>query len=138
MEFEPTLSDSESLSFIFEDSSRSSTHIPTSSDLFGVAINNVLEDLEEGVYIPVKADESILRQISREDVFVIKCEETSDYTKQISHRYFKNVIPEIGIAVCQNCNSFFHEENFEYHSLKEESCPVCHEVIDTNVSRQID
>ena len=136
VEFEPTMSDHESLSLIFETPPHSSKQIPTSSDFFGLAINNVLENLEKDVYEPVRADESVLLQMSREDVFVNKSEKNCDCTKETSHRFFKNMIPEIGIAICQNCNSFFHEENFEYHSLKEESCPVCRQVIDTNVSRK--
>lgn len=99
----------------------------SSNDLFNEAIGKSLNENEAGTYKPVEVDKMTLESIKRDDVYMI----------EKSSRYFKNVIPEIGIAVCQNCHSFFHEEDYEYMCLQEGACPVCETKTSSNVSKNM-
>ena len=37
--------------------------------------------------------------------------------------YYKSAIPDVHMALSQQCNRFFHEDDFEYAVLKEGRCP---------------
>ena len=88
--------------------------------LFHDAINSTLTDVsEQEGYHPVQIGRENLELFDRADVYIVRDE------KNDSIRYFKNMIPEIGIAICHNCCQFFHEEDFEYQYLKQGHCPVC-------------
>ena len=37
--------------------------------------------------------------------------------------FYKSMLPEIPLAISQNCHRFFHEEDFEFAVLRDGSCP---------------
>ena len=113
VEFQPSddISAQEAMSLICENTNETAL----SSNLFNEAINQRLSSHEVGKYKPVIIDAKTLKSLNREDIYIIDG----------SSRFFRNMIPEIGIAVCQNCQTFFHEEDYEYAYLKEGVCPVC-------------
>lgn len=131
VEFLPISSYDTALLLICETHNADSLRKDTNADdLFNAAITSALEEYDQK-YVPVKADNELLRHMNREDVFVLReASETSG--TQNSIRFFKNMIPEIGISLCQNCHHFFHEEDFEYHCLKQGSCPFCREPCDSD------
>ena len=94
------------------------------SILFNEAINESLSSHVHGKYKPVKIDVKTLKSLNREDVYMIEG----------SSSFYRNMIPEIGIAVCQNCQTFFHEEDYEYAYLKEGACPLCQNKSSCDVS----
>jgi len=90
------------------------------SDLLENAIDIALSASQQ-IYVPVEADPDTLIALHRDDVFVLEYVNNSF----IERRFYKNLIADIGIAVCQSCHHFFHEQDFEYAFLKEGGCPVC-------------
>lgn len=80
-------------------------------------------------YVPIEVDEVALRSLNREEVFLI-----ASTTQPATVRLFKNMTPEIGLAVCSGCQQFFYEEDFEYEYLKNEGCPFCGHNVEGNVS----
>lgn len=95
--------------------------------LFHDAIDKSLARAENG-YKAIEIGKDVLETIDRADVFTLYCSKTN------AQRYYKNMIPDIGIAVCHNCSQFFHEEEFEYHYLQKGGCPICKTELITKVS----
>ena len=99
-----------------------------SSALFNDSINSILSNTEVLHYVPVEVDQRTLESFNREEIYAIRTSSSNDI------RFYKNMIPEIGIAVCQNCGKFFHEEDYEYKFLKYDGCPYCKTSANENVS----
>eukprot|EP00979_Chaetoceros_neogracilis_P003241 scaffold570_cov142-Chaetoceros_neogracile.AAC.3 len=85
--------------------------------LFHDTINLALTT-EINVYHPVEVGSEILESFDRSDVYIVK--DSKGDTK-----YYKNMIKNVGIAKCPSCFCFFHEQEFEFHCLKEGGCPIC-------------
>jgi hypothetical protein len=85
--------------------------------LFSESINAHLSNPEVKGYTPVDVNKETLASFTREEIYAIK--------KNGESIFYKNIIPEIGIAVCHHCCNFFHEEEFEYEYLKANGCPFC-------------
>jgi intraflagellar transport protein 122 len=92
---------------------------PGSADLFTRNLNAVLESQGTAQsYIPVTLDANALASIKRSDVFV--CRPSSNEKRAT---FYKNMLPEIAIAISQPCHRFFHLEDFEFSYLSNKSCP---------------
>ena len=61
----------------------------------------------------------------RADVFV-----RSYPCAALAPRFFRNVIPEVPIAMCGACGHFFHEEDFEFAVLQKRACPFCRTAVE--------
>ena len=125
---EAIISDDEALSLIHQSSA---SQISGMNDLFQEAIDVSLTSSKEA-YSPVELSRDALLSLDRENVYVV-----DDGTQNSSVRrkkYYVNMIPDIGIAVCQTCHSFFHESSFEYEYLRNGGCPFCNAKQIGNVS----
>lgn len=60
-----------------------------------------------------------LQSLKREDVFRVHAGACGGATA----RLYKNMMPDIPLALSQPCGRFFHEEDFEFALLKEGRCP---------------
>ena len=106
-----------------------SANTGTDKHSFDESINSALNDHVDE-YIPIVLDRECLKDLNREEVFVIKKD-----TESINQwHFYKNMIPEIGIALCPSCHHFFHEGDYEYSFLQKEECPVCSASNVSNVS----
>jgi intraflagellar transport protein 122 len=90
------------------------------ADLFASCLNNTLEGQANAMsYIPVTVDTTtLLHGMQRSDVFVCR---PSSPNKRAT--FYKNMLPEIAIAISQNCHRFFHLEDFEFEYLSNNCCP---------------
>mmetsp|Transcript_26127 Transcript_26127/g.60322 ORF Transcript_26127/g.60322 Transcript_26127/m.60322 type:complete len:1204 (+) Transcript_26127:58-3669(+) len=75
---------------------------------------------EGGSYQPIKADRKMLRALSRLDVFIQKWPSPGK-----SRNYFRNMLPDVPIVLCESCNHMFLEEDFELAFLQKNACPFC-------------
>lgn len=96
---------------------------PNLQHLFDEAVNETLLKPSKG-YESVNVTNSCMESLDRSNIY-------SD-----GNKYFYNMIPDFGIALCQLCRSFFLEEEFERALLKDNSCPICFENVTGNVSVQ--
>ena len=88
-------------------------------DPFERCINKVLETQEgNGAYEPVLVGAQALSSLKRDEVYVCK-----PVVKGMRYRFYKNMIPDISIALSQPCHKFFNEEDFEFVYLRDERCP---------------
>lgn len=75
------------------------------NDLF---TQRMLEWLETQVsaenYKPVEVDERILKMLRFEEVFIV---DYSQYSPTFPKKYYKNMVPDVAITLCENCCKFF-------------------------------
>lgn len=86
-------------------------------DLFTRCLNHTLET-QENTYIPVTVNANTLLAMKRSEVFVCR---PSSSTKRAT--FYRNMLPDIAIAISQPCHRFFHLEDFEFAYLSSKSCP---------------
>lgn len=80
--------------------------------------NHVLSVQDTGEYTTVVASAKCLRALKREDVF-----RAPPGTCAPEAKLFKNMMPDIPLALSQPCGRFFHEEDFEFAYLRQGRCP---------------
>lgn len=88
------------------------------ADLFTKCLNRTLDKQHNTGYIPVTVDANGLLSIKRSEVFV--CKPSSKHKRAT---FYRNMLPDIAIAISQPCHRFFHLEDFEFSYLSEQSCP---------------
>jgi len=80
-------------------------------------------------YRPVVVDAKVLKSMDREEVFIVNPEladiDQTDMDLELRTRFFKNLIPDMNIRLCEHCSHFFHEDDFELLYLKKGYCPFC-------------
>ena len=106
-----------------------SSSLRQTENIFRDAIHSALSK-ETNPYHPVEVCREILESFDRSDVYVVKD------SKGGTH-YYKNMIHNVGIANCPFCCCVFHEQEFEYHCLKERGCPMCTVPVTENVSTDL-
>ncbi|KAI9141423.1 intraflagellar transport protein [Paraphysoderma sedebokerense] len=74
----------------------------------------------DGKFEPVKVDRKTLLSMNPEDVFI----ENWGY-HCIGVRYFRLVVPDVMLTVCDGCKHFFHSEDFEFLIVQHGMCPFC-------------
>eukprot|EP01002_Notosolenus_urceolatus_P013184 NODE_43_length_3237_cov_15.831556_g34_i0.p1 GENE.NODE_43_length_3237_cov_15.831556_g34_i0~~NODE_43_length_3237_cov_15.831556_g34_i0.p1 ORF type:complete len:1042 (+),score=386.07 NODE_43_length_3237_cov_15.831556_g34_i0:156-3128(+) len=71
-------------------------------------------------YQPVFVDSAMLKSMKRDEVYVVRWP-----TKGVPPVYYRNMIPDVLLWHCEECNHFFHEEDYEFEALKKGGCPFC-------------
>lgn len=86
------------------------------NELFDQKMLEWLEtQVAEDSYKPVEVDEQILTSMRYEDVFVI---DYSHMCNKWPRRYFKSMVPDVAITMCENCCQFFLQDEFEFAYLE--------------------
>jgi intraflagellar transport protein 122 len=88
------------------------------NDPFAMCLNTALESQQNHAYTAVIADVATLLSMKRGEVYI--CHPDS---KDKRATFYKNMLPEISIAISQPCSRFFHLEDFEFAYLSTRSCP---------------
>lgn len=90
------------------------------NDMFGIEVNRSLES-QQGAseYRPVRLGEHVLKSLCRDDIFACW-----PLVPDGRVRFFKNMIPDIAISLCQRTHRFFHEEDYEFSFLRDGFCPI--------------
>ena len=60
-----------------------------------------------------------------EEVFI---QDYSHINPKYSRRYFKNLVPDVAIMMCENCGHFFIQDEYEMAYLEHGHCPFCKNV----------
>ena len=80
-------------------------------------------------YRPVVVDAKVLKSMERAEVFIVNPElahlDQTGMDLELRTRFYKNLIPDMNIRLCQNCWHFFHEDDFELLYLEKGYCPFC-------------
>eukprot|EP00794_Sanderia_malayensis_P006236 gene6236-6953_t len=72
-----------------------------------------------GDFSPVLVGRSTLKNLNRTEVFVKK------WPKPLRYQYYRNIIPDVSIKMCDSCFRLFHTDDFELSVLQQGRCPFC-------------
>jgi len=90
-------------------------------DLFSNCLNRALEGQSgSSRYMAVMVDVNTLISLKRSEIFICKPDVAS---KNKRATFYRNMLPDIAIALSQPCRRFFHLEDFEFAYLSNQSCP---------------
>lgn len=105
------------------------------NDLFAQC---VLEHTEHQVspdnYQPVPVNEQVLRMMRSEEVFV---QDMSHFSPKCPRRYFKNMVPDVAITMCEHCTRFFIQDEYEFAYMELGHCPFCKHVEKDKGTKQV-
>ena len=60
-----------------------------------------------------------------EEVFV---QDMGHFSPNLPKRYFKNMVPDVAITMCENCSRFFIQDEYEFAYMENGHCPFCKHV----------
>lgn len=86
-------------------------------DVFARCLQHTLDN-QGNNYVPVTVNANTLIAMKRSEIFV--CRPSS---KNKRATFYRNMLPEITIAISQPCHRFFHLEDFEFAYLSSKFCP---------------
>uniref|UniRef100_A0A7S1G6F9 UBP34/UBP24/USP9X/USP9Y-like ARM repeat region domain-containing protein n=1 Tax=Bicosoecida sp. CB-2014 TaxID=1486930 RepID=A0A7S1G6F9_9STRA len=90
-------------------------------DMFNELLSAMESGTADGHGSPVVVGRRLLRALSSSEVFVQRWEGVPGQRA----RFYKSMIPDLGIAMCRSCQHFFHQEDFEFAVLQKGHCPFC-------------
>lgn len=94
------------------------------NDVFAQALLNTEHTSPEN-YQPVKVSQDVMQGIRFEEVFV---QDMSHFNANIPKRYYKNMVPDVAINMCDNCCRFFIQDEYEFAYMECGHCPFCKHV----------
>ncbi|XP_067933831.1 intraflagellar transport protein 122 homolog isoform X2 [Watersipora subatra] len=86
-------------------------------DAFTAKLMDYMPGLTESQ--PVIVDRDVLTKINRNEVIIQK------WPEPLRYRYYKYIMPDISITLCESCNRMFNRDDHELHVLQHGSCPFC-------------
>lgn len=90
-------------------------------DMFNDLLSAMESGTADGHGSPVRVGRRLLKALSSSEVFV---QQWPGVPGQRA-RFYKSMIPDLGIAMCAGCQHFFHQEDFEFAVLQKGHCPFC-------------
>ena len=76
-------------------------------------------------YEPVPVDANILVNMHNEEVFIV---DMTHICPSYPLRYFKNMVPDVAITMCENCCKFFILDEYEFAYIEFGHCSFCKHV----------
>uniref|UniRef100_A0A146KPJ0 Intraflagellar transport protein 122 homolog n=3 Tax=Lygus hesperus TaxID=30085 RepID=A0A146KPJ0_LYGHE len=68
---------------------------------------------------PIIVTRSMLKSMEMSNVLICK------YAKPLPTRFYKNLLPDVQITTCPQCNKIFHLDDYESMLLERGHCPFC-------------
>ena len=85
-------------------------------------------------YKPVMVKENVMRHMRFEEVFII---DMSHFCPSYPKKYFKNMVPDVAITKCEQCNKFFIQDEYEFAYMEFGHCPFCKNVEKEKGQKQV-
>ena len=70
-------------------------------------------------FVPVTIGRKILLSLDSSSVLICK------WKAPLRYQYFRNLLPDLHIAMCESCFKCFHVDDFELQLLQNGHCPFC-------------
>lgn len=74
---------------------------------------------ENKSFQPVILDTKGLLSLDSSSVLICK------WPPPLKYRYFKNILPDLHIVMCESCFKCYHVDDFELQLLQSGHCPFC-------------
>ncbi|KAG5888429.1 hypothetical protein JTB14_020204 [Gonioctena quinquepunctata] len=75
--------------------------------------------MKSGDFQPVVVDRKTLRSLDSYSISICK------WSPPLKRQYFRNLLPDLHITMCESCFKFFHVDDFELQMLQHGHCPFC-------------
>lgn len=73
---------------------------------------------------PVVVNKAVLQTMSRSEIYILK------WPRPLRYRFFRTLLPDVSITICQSCRKLFHTDDFEQQYLQRGHCPFCRTVLE--------
>lgn len=86
---------------------------------------------EKKTFRPVVVDRKTLLSLDVSSILICK------WPSPLKYRFFKNILPDLHIVMCESCFKCYHVDDFELQLLQNGSCPFCRcspDSVDQNTS----
>ena len=60
-----------------------------------------------------------------EEVFIV---DYSKFCPSLPRKYYKNMVPDVSITMCECCCKFFLQDEYEFAYIEKGHCPFCKNV----------
>ena len=101
-------------------------HENIDNDLFAQALLDWMDSqVTPENYKPVVVNENVMRHMRFEEVFVV---DMAHFSPNYPKRYFKNMVPDVAITKCDNCQKLFIQDEYEFAYMEQGHCPFCKNV----------
>lgn len=104
------------------------------NDLFMLKLMESLDHQTTQGYEPVECEEAILQNMRFEEVYIV---DYSHLNSKTPKRYFKNLVPDFAIHMCENCCKFFVLDEYEFAYMEHGYCPFCKHVEKEKGDKQV-
>ena len=78
----------------------------------------------KGQYVPIKCDANMLKKFRADEIYIVRRSKHAPGLP-IANKYYRLMLPNVGITICENCQHFFHDEEYEFELMRGNGCPVC-------------
>ena len=102
-----------------------SEHADVETDAFSLKLLELLDHQTSKEYRPIEVDEYMLKSLRFEEVYI---QDYSHFNPNYPKRYFKNIVPDVAINMCENCCKFFAQDEYEFAYMEMGHCPFCKHV----------
>lgn len=102
-----------------------SEHADVDNDAFTMRLLDLLDQQTSKDYKPIEVDEFMLRNMRYEEVYIL---DYNHFNPNYPKRYFKNIVPDVAIFMCENCCKFFIQDEYEFAYMEHGHCPFCKNV----------
>jgi len=102
-----------------------SEHADVDNDAFTMKLLELLDTQTAKDYKPIEVDEYLLKSLRYEEVYVL---DYAHFNTNMPKRYFKNIVPDVAINMCDNCCKFFIQDEYEFAYMELGHCPFCKNV----------
>ena len=83
-----------------------------------------LNGRSSGQYVPLVCDAEMLSQFRQDEVFIVKGSKLANGLPS-ANKYYRLMVTSVGVTLCERCQHFFHDEEFEFETMKGNGCPLC-------------
>ena len=90
--------------------------------MFTIKLLEKLDTLTGKEYKPIEVDEKVLKSMRFEEVYIL---DYSHFNSQYPKRYFKNIVADVAINMCENCCKFFIQDEYDFAYMELGHCPFC-------------
>ena len=110
-------------------------HENLDNDIFAQALLDWMDSqVTPENYKPVMVKENVMRHMRYEEVFI---QDMSHYCPNYPKRYFKNMVPDVAITKCEQCQKFFIQDEYEFAYMESGHCPFCKNVEKDKGQKQV-
>lgn len=81
---------------------------------------------DDATFVPVRVSRKALLSLESSSVMICK------WRLPLKYQYYRNLLPDLHIAMCESCFKCYHVDDFELQLLQNGHCPFCRNAPDAS------